>query len=178
MMAYITIRYEWDYGIGCLVALLHDVGMVLAAFCILRMEVNITLISVLLTIIGYSINNAIIIFDRIRENMKNTKGHLSEAEYKQVVNTSIEETIWMALDGSVTTLIPVVFLLVMGSSAIATFNVAMFVGLIAGTFSSIFVAPAVWVWLRVHHTPKAKTKKEKKQNKEKLDEYTIKGINA
>jgi SecD/SecF fusion protein len=54
----------------------------------------------------------------------------------------------------------------------------MFVGLIAGTFSSIFVAPAVWVWLRVHHTPKAKTKKEKKQNKEKLDEYTIKGINA
>lgn len=178
MMLYITFRYEWDYGLGCLVALIHDVGMVLAAFCILRMEVNITLISVLLTIIGYSINNTIIVFDRVRENMKTTKGNLTEADYRQLANTSVDETIWMAIDGSITTLIPVVFLLVMGSSAISTFNVAMFIGLIAGTFSSIFVAPAVWVWLRVHHKPKAKSKKNKNVKKEKLDEYTIKGINA
>jgi len=90
----------------------------------MRMEVNITLISVLLTIIGYSINNSIIVFDRVRENMGTKNGHLSEAEYKELVNTSIDETIWMALDGSITTIIPVIFLLIMGSSAIATFNVA------------------------------------------------------
>lgn len=178
MMLYITIRYEWDYALGCLIALIHDCGMVLAAFCIMRMEVNITLISVLLTIIGYSINNSIIIFDRVRENMGKKNGSLTKDEYKQLVNDSIDETIWMALDGSITTIIPVIFLLAMGSSAIATFNVAMFIGLIAGTFSSIFIAPSLWVWIRIHHTPKAKAKKAKKQEKEKLDEYTIKGINA
>lgn len=178
MMIYITVRYEWDYALGCLTALIHDCLMVLAAFCIMRMEVNITLISVLLTIIGYSINNSIIVFDRVRENMGSKTGHLSESEYKELVNTSIDETIWMALDGSITTIIPVIFLLIMGSSAIATFNVAMFVGLVAGTFSSIFIAPSVWVWIRIHHAPKERVKKAKKQNKEKLDEYTIKGINA
>ena len=179
MMAYITIRYEWDYALGCVVALIHDCIMVLAAFCILRMEVNITLISVLLTIIGYSINNSIIIFDRIRENMSRQAGKkLSKEEYKALVNESIDETIWMALDGSITTIIPVIFLLIMGSTAILTFNVAMFVGLVAGTFSSIFISPTVWVWFRVHHTPKARKAKEKKEKKEKLDEYTIKGINA
>jgi SecD/SecF fusion protein len=179
MMAYVTFRYEWDYAVGCLTALIHDCLMVLAAFCIMRMEVNITLISVLLTIIGYSINNSIIIFDRIRENMGTMNGKkMTSDDYKSLVNTSIKETIWMALDGSITTIIPVIFLLIMGSTAILTFNVAMFIGLIAGTFSSIFIAPRVWVWFRVHHTPKEKVKKAKKEKKENLDEYTIKGINA
>ena len=137
------------------------------------------MISVLLTIIGYSINNSIIIFDRIRENMGKQAGKkLSGDEYKVLVNESIDETIWMALDGSITTIIPVIFLLIMGSTAILTFNVAMFVGLVAGTFSSIFIAPTIWVWFRVHHTPKARKVKDKKEKKEKLDEYTIKGINA
>ena len=179
MMLYITLRYQWDYAIGCLVALIHDVVIVLSAFCILRMEVNTELISVLLTIIGYSINNSIIIFDRVREVMEDEKGNVKGEGYKDVVNKAVDATIWMLLDGSITTIIPVIFLLVIGSSAIITFNFAMFVGLIAGTFSSIFIAPSVWIYLRMHHKPKTNTKAKKtKENKEELDEYAIKGINA
>lgn len=179
MMVYISIRYEWDYALGCLVALLHDVFMVLAAFCILRMEVNTELISVLLTIIGYSINNSIIIFDRVREEMSTKKkAKLSKDELMQTANDAIDKTIWMSLYGSITTIIPVIFLLIMGSRAIITFNFAMFVGLIAGTFSSIFIAPYVWVNIRLHEKPKAKKAVKKKAKKEQLDEYTIKGINA
>ena len=178
MLAYIAFRYQWDYSLGCLVALIHDVGMVLTAFCILRLEVNTELISVLLTIIGYSINNSIIVFDRVREIMAGKSKKLDEAGYNAVINEAMDGTIKIALYGSITTIIPVIFLLVMGSSAILTFNFAMFVGLIAGTFSSIFIAPSVWKYMRIHHTPKAKEKKKKKETKEQLDEYTFKGINA
>ncbi len=181
MLAYITIRYEWDYALGCLIALFHDVFMVLAFFMIARLEVNTELISVLLTIIGYSINNSIIVFDRIRENMSSKRGKLSNEEYCAVVNESLDSTIKMSIYGSLTTLFPVIFLLAMGSNAILTFNIAMFIGLVAGTFSSLFIAPRVWIFCREHmkhssnNKPKAKKKKEKK---EILDEYTFKGINA
>ena len=178
MLAYITIRYQWDYAVGCLVALFHDVFMVLALFMIARYEINTELISVLLTIIGYSINNSIIVFDRIRETMESKKGNLSKEQYEEVVNSSLDNTIKMSLYGSITTLFPVIFLLAMGSNAIFTFNFAMLVGLIAGTFSSLFIAPSVWIYLRTHTKHKDKPKKKKKQDKELLDEYTFKGINA
>ncbi len=180
MLAYITVRYEWDYALGCLVALFHDVFMVLAFFAIARLEVNTELISVLLTIIGYSINNSIIVFDRIRETMSSKRGKLSKDEYSAVVNDSLDSTIKMSIYGSLTTLFPVIFLLAMGSNAILTFNIAMLVGLIAGTFSSVFIAPRVWVFCREHmkHTDKKPKQKKDKKNKELLDEYTFKGINA
>lgn len=179
MLLYITFRYEWDYALGCLVALFHDVFMVLSLFAIARFEVNPELISVLLTIIGYSINNSIIVFDRIRENMEGKKANLSKEEYEKIVNQSLDSTIKMSIYGSLTTLFPVIFLLVLGSDAIFTFNFAMLVGLIAGTFSSLFIAPSVWIYFRTHAKPKHKQKKKsKKQTKETLDEYTFKGINA
>lgn len=178
MLAYITIRYQWDYAVGCLVALFHDVFMVLALFMIARYEINTELISVLLTIIGYSINNSIIVFDRIRETMESKKGSLSKEQYAEVVNSSLDKTIKMSFYGSITTLFPVIFLLAMGSNAIFTFNFAMLIGLVAGTFSSLFIAPSVWIYLRTHTKHKDKPKKKKKQNKEELDEYTFKGINA
>lgn len=179
MLLYITFRYEWDYALGCLVALFHDVFMVLSLFAIARFEVNPELISVLLTIIGYSINNSIIVFDRIRENMEGKKANLSKEEYEKIVNKSLDSTIKMSIYGSLTTLFPVIFLLVLGSDAIFTFNFAMLVGLIAGTFSSLFIAPSVWIYFRTHAKPKHKQKKKsKKQTKETLDEYTFKGINA
>ena len=182
MLGYITLRYEWDYAIGCLVALFHDVFMVLSFFIIFRMEVNTELVSVLLTIIGYSINNSIIIFDRIRENMEGRKNaSMKREDYNRVVNESLDQTIKMSVYGSLTTLFPVIFLVFIGSNAIITFNVAMLVGLIAGTFSSIFIAPSVWRFFRIHHKAKDKVKKapkKKKQYREQLDEYTIKGINA
>lgn len=180
MMAYVTFRYEWDYATGCLIALIHDVVIVLATFGILRLEVNTELISVLLTIIGYSINNSIVVFDRVRENIKGKTNLGSKKDIQKIVNDSLDATIKMSLYSSFTTIIPVIFLLALGSHAIFTFIFAMFVGLIAGTFSSIFIAPTVWVWIRTHK--KASTtkdnKKKKKEKKEQLDEYTIKGINA
>ena len=180
MLAYITIRYEFDYAIGCLSALIHDVLIVLSFFAIFRMEVNTDLVSVLLTIIGYSINNSIIVFDRIRENMEGRNASTMRAEeYDAVVNTSVDQTFNMMINGSLTTLLPVILLLLIGSHSIFTFNIAMFVGLIAGTFSSIFVAPTVWRTLRKKgKSTSPKQKKTKTEKKEILDEYTIKGINA
>ena len=178
MMAYVTFRYEWDYALGCIVALIHDVAIVLAVFGIMRLEINTELISVLLTIIGYSINNSIVVFDRVRETMKTQKGTLSADDYKRITNDSMDATIKMSLYSSLSTILPVIVMLAIGSNAIFTFIFAMFIGLIAGTFSSIFIAPAVWRYARTHFQPKDKGGKKKKAKKEALDEYTFKGINA
>jgi len=179
MMLYVTLRYEWDYALGCIVALIHDVGIVLAVFAIGRFEVNTEVISVLLTIIGYSINNSIVVFDRVREIMANKSGRLNAEGYKNVINQALDATIRMSLNSSVTTMLPVILLLAMGSKAIFTFIFAMFIGLIAGTLSSIFIAPTVWRWARTKLRKDDGTKKPKKQTKkEALDEYTFKGINA
>jgi SecD/SecF fusion protein len=179
MMLYVTLRYEWQYALGCIVALIHDVLIVLAVFGIARFEVNTEVVSVLLTIIGYSINNSIVVFDRIRENMAG-KSNLSRDELKKVVNESLDETILMSLYSSLTTILPVIVLLILGSHSIFTFMFAMFIGLIAGTLSSIFIAPSVWIATYSRWGgKKSKKKKGKNSNyKEKLDEYTFKGINA
>lgn len=174
MLAYIAFRYEWDYAVSCLVALVHDVLITLAMFAILRLEVNTEVISVLLTIIGYSINNSIVVFDRVRETVAETKG---KTDYARIVNDALDKTLLVSLFSSLTTLLPVIMLLVLGSRSIFTFTFAMLVGMIAGTFSSIFVAPRLWCWIRENYKPKDKPKK-KKENKETLDEYTFKGINA
>ena len=178
MMAYITIRYEWEYALGCIVALMHDVCMVLAVFAIFRMEVNTEVISVLLTIIGYSINNSIIVFDRIREHIRDLKTKPDQDTLTKIVNESESETIKMSLYGSITTIIPVVVIIGFGAKSIFTFMFAMLVGLIAGTFSSIFIAPAVWKHFYAKFGGRHKKVKKKKEYKEELDEYTFKGINA
>ena len=145
-------------------------------FAIFRLEVNTEVISVLLTIIGYSINNSIVVFDRVRENMKSEKNNMKPEDYRRVIDTSLDSTLSMSVYSSLTTLLPVIFLLIFGSDSIFTFTFAMFIGMIAGTFSSLFLAPDVWYYIRTHHKPK--NRKPKKEQKEKLDEYTIKGINA
>ena len=178
MMAYITIRYEWEYALGCIIALMHDVCMVLAVFAVFRMEVNTEVISVLLTIIGYSINNSIIVFDRIREHVRDLKTKPDQDTLTKIVNESESETIKMSLYGSITTIIPVVVIIGFGAKSIFTFMFAMLVGLIAGTFSSIFIAPAVWKHFYIKFGGRHKKAKKKKEYKEELDEYTFKGINA
>lgn len=179
MLIYITIRFKWDYAVGCIVALVHDVGIVLSIFALLRFEINIELISVCLAIIGYSINNSIVVFDRVRETVDNEKnGKLGAKDYKRIVNQALDKTLIRSVFSSITTILPVIALLTLGSGAIFTFNFAMFVGLIAGTFSSIFVAPKVWLEIRSRMKPKTGSKKKKKMKKEALDEMTIPGINA
>ncbi|MBQ7888199.1 MAG: protein translocase subunit SecD [Erysipelotrichaceae bacterium] len=175
MLAYVTVRFKWDYAVSCIIALVHDVLIVIAVFAIFRMEVNIELVSVILAIIGYSINNSIVVFDRIRQSVKEVKGDLNGDVYYSIVNDSLYKTFTRSMYSTITTLIPVICLLVLGSRAIITFNFAMLVGLIAGTISSMFIAPIVWYYLRTKYKPKAK--KVKKVYKEELDEIDIEGIN-
>ncbi|MFI3284856.1 MAG: protein translocase subunit SecF, partial [Erysipelotrichaceae bacterium] len=178
MLFYITVRFKWDYAVSCIVALLHDVFIVLAFFAIFRIEVNIELVSVILAIIGYSINNSIVVFDRIREILAETnKPNLKAEDYKEIVNKALDNTILRSILSSFTTILPVIVLLMIGSSAIYIFNIAMFIGLIVGTLSSIYISPYVWLWIRTHYKPKAK-KVKKKNNREELDEYNVIGINS
>jgi SecD/SecF fusion protein len=176
MLGYITVRFKWDFGISAIVALIHDVIFVLAIFAIFRIEVNIELVSVILAIIGYSINNSIVVFDRIREVLsERNEEKMSHADYKEVVNIALDNTIIRSIFSSFTTILPVIALLMLGSEAIFVFNIAMFSGLIAGTLSSIYISPKVWLYIREHHTSKPK---KLKVYKEKIDELPVKGINA
>jgi len=176
MLAYVSFRFKWDYALSCLVALVHDVLITLCAFVILRREVNTEVISVLLTIIGYSINNTIVVFDRVRETLNQRKALPNKEGYREIVSSSLAQTFYMSIYSSITTVLPLIFLLFMGAQSIFTFTLAMFIGMLSGTLSSIFIAPTLWYYIRTHYTPKQKKKKLEK--KEVLDEYTIKGINA
>ncbi|MFV0479517.1 MAG: protein translocase subunit SecD [Anaerorhabdus sp.] len=179
MLIYVTLRFKWDYALSCIVALLHDVAIVIAVFAIFRLEINIELISVILAIIGYSINNSIVVFDRIREELNNTKATVRRTPefYRDIVHSSLDNTLIRSLFSSISTILPIICLLALGSDAIFTFTFAMFIGLIAGTLSSIFIAPTIWYWLRTKIKPSTKPKK-KKARREEVDEYTVKGINA
>ncbi len=179
MLAFIAFRFEFDYAVGCIVALVHDVFIVLAVFSIFRLEVNTSLISVILAIIGYSADDTIVIFDRIRENVRNwKKPQITKKDYRNIVNESLQATAQRSLYNTVTTLIPIIFLLGMGSSAIFTFNFAFLIGLISGAYSSIFIAAQLWYFMRTRSKPKQlKTKVKKLSKKEEMEEMVIYGIN-
>lgn len=177
ILLFVTVRFEFDYAFASIVALLHDVLIVIAFFSIFRLEVNTELIAVILAIIGYSIDDTIVIFDRIRENVKGwKKPHISAADYRMIINDSLRATIQRSLYNTITTLIPIVFLLTLGSQSILNFNIAMFVGLMAGAYSSIFIAAQLWYYMRVHRKPRVVKAKPKKDKKE-AEEMTIFGIN-
>jgi len=176
MLAYISFRFEIDYAIGTIVALLHDVGIVFALFAIFRLEFNIELIAVILAIIGYSVDDTIVVFDRIRFTLQTfPKPVIHLKDYVAIVNEAIAETFFRSLFNTFTTVLPILALLFLGSREIFNFNIAMVFGLIAGAYSSIFVAAMVWLWLKQNRKPKAK--KVKARKKEELDEMTIMGIN-
>lgn len=177
ILIFITIRFEFDYAISTILALVHDVFIVFAVFAVFRLEFNIELIAVLLAIIGYSVDDSIVIFDRIRENV-NAFGsnHISNAAYRKIVNESLQATVQRSLYNTITTLIPIVFLISLGSQAIFNFNFAMLIGLIAGAYSSIFIAAQFWYWVRINRKPKA-IKIKPKKNKNEPEEMVILGIN-
>lgn len=177
IMLFITIRFEFDYAIATILALVHDVFIVFAVFAVLRLEFNIELIAVILAIIGYSVDDSIVIFDRIRENV-NAFGsnHISKEAYRKIVNESLQATIQRSLYNTLTTLIPIGFLISLGSQAIFNFNFAMLIGLLAGAYSSIFIAAQFWYWVRVNRKPRVVKIKPKKKNNEP-EEMVILGIN-
>jgi len=177
MMGYIAIRFEWDYAVGTIVALLHDVFFVLAIFAIMRFEVNTELVAVILAIIGYSVDDSIVVFDRIRYTVNTwSKPHISKSDYRQIVNESLQQVIFRSLFNTFTTIIPILALISLGSFEIFTFNFAMLVGLFAGAYSSIFIAAQLWLYIRVNKKPKI-TKQRIKKNKGELEEMTIIGLN-
>ncbi|MCI8412659.1 MAG: protein translocase subunit SecF [Clostridia bacterium] len=142
MLVYIAFRFEVSSGVSAIVALLHDIFIMFSFMAIFHIEINSTFIAALITILGYSINNTIIVFDRIRENVKSLYYKNSTATF--IANQSIKETLVRSLNTSITTLITIAMVAIIGVPSIRVFALPIIVGLLAGTFSSIFISPSVW----------------------------------
>ena len=177
ILIYVSIRFKWDYAISGIIALIHDVLIIIAVFALFRMEITTDIIAVILTIIGYSINDSIVVFDRMREHVA-TYGHkeINKKQYREMVNKSLQETVFRSIITTVTTIIPVICLLALGSRNIFDFNIALLVGLIAGANSSLFIAAQLWYHIRLKAKPKNKGKKKRKKI-DKIEEHIIPGVN-
>ena len=143
IVIYISIRFRFNYAISGLVALFHDVLMMVFFFSVTRLEVSNMFIAALLSIIGYSINDTIVAFDKIRENLGSCKVG-SQTDIENVVDLGLNQTIGRSIITSITTMLPVIMMILFGSYEIFNFNIALFIGLISGTYSSIFIASQVW----------------------------------
>ncbi|MFE8703489.1 protein translocase subunit SecDF [Cytobacillus sp. FJAT-54145] len=147
IIIYVTIRFEVKMAVASVIALLHDAFFIIALFSILRLEVDLTFIAAVLTIVGYSINDTIVTFDRIRENLLKKKRLKTKEDIAEVVNTSLRQTLGRSVATVITVVFTVVALLIFGSESIFNFSFALLVGLIAGTYSSLFIAAQLWyVW--------------------------------
>lgn len=147
IIIYVAFRFEMKMAIPSVIALVHDAFFVIAFFSITRLEVDLTFIAAVLTIVGYSINDTIVTFDRIRENLRKKKRIKKVEELAEIVNTSLRQTLTRSLNTALTTILAVAALLVFGSEAITNFSFALFVGLIAGVYSSMCLAAQIWyVW--------------------------------
>jgi preprotein translocase SecF subunit len=144
ILLYVTLRFEWKLGLSALVALLHDVLIMIAAYAIFQIPANSTFLAALLTIIGYSINDTIVIFDRMRENMKSNK-KMSDDE---LVNVSTSQCITRTMNTFGTSFVTIMALYIFGVPAIRDFALPMIVGMISGVYSTVFIASPVWVMLR------------------------------
>lgn len=177
IIIYVSIRFKFSYAVGGVIALIHDVAIMFSLFAIFRFEVSSMFIAAVLAIIGYSINDTIVSFDRIRENLaKEDKKKLTKERFEEICNRSVGETFTRTIYTTVTTLLPVLVLIILGSSGIFNFNMAMLFGLIAGTYSSIYIATIVFMAIEKKNL--GKEEKKKKVYKDDLEEKKIKGINC
>ena len=177
IIAYVSIRFKFSYAISGVVALMHDVLIIFALFAIFRLEISTMFIAAILAIIGYSINDTIVGFDRIRENLKKVDyKKLTKDKLKEICNMSIRETFVRTIYTSLTTLIPVIALIFLGSKEILTFNLAMLFGLIVGTYSSIFIATTLFIKFESKNI--GKKPKEKIIYTDEIQEKEVKGINC
>ena len=165
IIIYVTIRFEIYMALAAIIALLHDAFFIVVLFSLTRLEVDITFIAAVLTIVGYSINDTIVTFDRMRENMEKKKRLKTPQDIADVVNTALRQTLGRSVNTILTVVITVMALLIFGSASIWNFSFALLIGLIAGTYSSIFIAAQLWyVWKNKELKKKGtiKTYKEKK----------------
>jgi len=139
MLIYIWIRFEWQFSLGAILALIHDVVITVGIFSFLSYEVNLSIVAAVLTIVGYSMNDTVVIFDRIRENLKK----YSKISISEISNTSTNETLSRTLITSITTLLALFSIFIFGGAILKGFSLAMIIGVIIGTYSSIFVATPI-----------------------------------
>jgi len=166
IIIYVAFRFEWRMGVASIVSLLHDAFLMVAIFSILRLEVDITFIAAVLTIVGYSINDTIVTFDRIRENLHRHEKITSEDELATIVNKSLRQTLGRSVNTVLTVILVVVALLIFGAEGIRNFSIALLIGLLAGTYSSIYIAVQIWFDLKVKEMRKSggiEVKKEEKK---------------
>ncbi|SIT82872.1 protein translocase subunit SecDF [Edaphobacillus lindanitolerans] len=166
IIIYVAFRFEWRMGVASIVSLLHDAFFMVALFSLLRLEVDITFIAAVLTIVGYSINDTIVTFDRIRENLHKMKKLETEEDLANVVNKSLRQTLGRSVNTVFTVLVVVLALMLFGAESIRNFSIALFVGLIAGTYSSIFIAAQLWLVLKKREIKKKGSLDVKKKERE------------
>ena len=156
MLFYIWIRFEWQFSLAAIVALIHDVIITVGIFSILSYEVNLSIVAAVLTIVGYSMNDTVVIFDRIRENLKK----YSKISISDISNSSTNETLSRTLIPSVTTLLALFSIYIFGGAILKGFSFAMIIGVIVGTYSSIFVATPILNYTNVNQKTVLKDKTE------------------
>ncbi len=171
ILIYVSIRFKFNYGIASLVALCIDITSVIAAFIIFNIEINFIFIAAILTILGYSINDTIVIFDLIREKKK--EENKTSVSDEVIVNECLSKAVTRSILTTITTLTSVVVLLILGATEIKEFNIAILIGLIVGTFTSMFIAPYVWIKLEKRDRLKPKVDYD-----DGPEEKSIKGINS
>lgn len=175
IIIYVSLRFKFSYAISGIAALFMDSFTIVALFSLFGLEVSTIFIAAILSIIGYSINDTIVTFDRIREHL-NKKEKMNEEGLNKIVNDSLKETVGRSIITTITTMLPVWALIIFGSKEIINFNIAMLIGLICGTFTSLFLAPSLWLFITKKEIKKPKTKKW--YEIDEVEEKSIKGINS
>ena len=156
MLFYIWIRFEWQFSLGAIVALVHDVLITLGVFSLFNLEINLSIVAAVLTIVGYSMNDTVVIFDRVRENLKK----YSDIKIFDLTNMSINETLSRTIITSITTLLALLSIYFLGGEILKGFSLAMILGVIFGTYSSIYIANPILVLLKVSQTTILKEDKD------------------
>lgn len=146
ILFYIWLRFEWQFAVGAFASLVHDVLLTLGLFALIRLEFNLSIIAAILTIVGYSLNDTVVVYDRVRENLRRYK----TMPLGELLNLSVNETLSRTLMTSITTLIALLALYVLGGDVVRGFTVGMIWGIVVGTYSSVFVAGVIVLWLGVN----------------------------
>ena len=149
VLFYIWIRFEWQFGLGAVIALVHDVILTIGMFSLTQLEFNLSIIAAILTIVGYSLNDTVVVYDRIRENLRKFR----KKEMPELINHSLNETLARTVMTSLTTLLALVALFYFGGEAIHGFTAAMIWGIFVGTYSSVFIASPVLLWFELRREP-------------------------
>ena len=165
MMFYIWLRFEWQFSVGAIIALIHDVGLTIGVFALARLEFNLSIIAAILTIIGYSMNDTVVIYDRVRENLHKYRS----MDLVDLLNKSVNDTLARTVMTSVTTLLALFALFFFGGEVIRGFTFAMIWGVIVGTYSSVFIAAPALIFLGVHRGARA-TSTKKYEDAERTEE--------